>query len=202
MDDMRNYHSVSNLAFLSKVLERVVARQLLKHMSCNQLHDPLQSAYKACHSTETALLRIKNDIDTALDQRHGVLLLLLDLSAAFDALDHDILLKRLTTEIGICGRALDWFRSYLSSRKQRVSINGALSDPSHLTVGVPQGSVLGPLLFLVYVLPLRRIIDSFHVQRHGYADDTQLYTYFTLADTASLSSAIERMTKCAAAVQA
>ena len=161
-----------------------------------------QSAYKPGHSTETALLRIKNDIDSALNKGKGVLLLLLDLSAAFDALDHNVLIKRLTSEVGIQGKALDWFKSYLSSRKQYVNMNGTLSNPSELNVGVPQGSVLGPVLFLIYMLPLRRIIETFQVQRHGYADDSQLYNYFTLSDTTSLSSAINQLQRCAAAVRA
>lgn len=203
VEDMKNYRPVSNLAFLGKVLERVVAKQLLEHMSINDLHDPLQSAYKPRHSTETVLLTIKNDIDSALDRGQGVLLLLLDLSAAFDALDHKVLLTRLSTEVGIRGKALEWFSSYLSSRKQCVTINGASSNPSDLTIGVPQGSVLGPLLFLVYVLPLRRIIESFNVQRHGYADYSQLYNYFTLsANAGGIPLAVEQLEKCAAAVQA
>jgi len=201
VEDMKNYRPVSNLSFLSKVLERVIAKQLVQHMSTHQLHDPLQSAYKAAHSTETALLKIKNDIDMALDRGQGVLLLLLDLSAAFDALDHTVLLERLESEVGIQGKALDWFKSYLSVRKQCVTVKGTLSDPSELTVGVPQGSVLGPLLFLVYVLPLRRIIDSFQVNRHGYADDSQLYEYFTLSDNSSLGRAIAQLENCAAAVR-
>ena len=98
---------MSNLAFLSNVLERVVAKQLLHHTSTH----PLQSAYKLGHSTETALLKIKNDIDSALDRGQGVLPLLLDMSAAFDALDHDVLIDSLSSEVGICGKAPDWFRS-------------------------------------------------------------------------------------------
>jgi hypothetical protein len=83
-----------------------------------------------------------------------------------------------------------------------VTISGALSAPSDLTVGVPQGSVLGPLLFLVYVLPLRRLVESFSVNRHGYADDSQLWSYFTLSQTTSFTSAVAQLEKCAAAVRA
>lgn len=111
-------------------------------------------------------------------------------------------MQRLSSEVGIQGKAHEWFKSYLASRKQCVIINGELSVPSQLTVGVPQGSVLGPLLFLVYMLPLRRIIESFEIQRHSFADDSQLYNYFTLGDPASFSTCIKQVEKCAAAVRA
>ena len=112
--DFKNFRPVSNLPFLSKLLERVVAKQLTDHMSRHNLHDALQSAYRPKHSTETALLKIKCDIDTALERGEGTLLLLLDLSAAFDTLDHHIILDRLSQCVGISGQALKWFDSYLS----------------------------------------------------------------------------------------
>jgi hypothetical protein len=202
LDDMKNYRPVANLSFVSKTLERVIAKQIQDHMTQHQLHDPLQSAYKPRHSTETALLRIKSDIDCALDRGQGVVLLLLDLSAAFDALDHNILFERLTKEVGIQGKALDWCKSYLTSRTHRINLSGTLSDPAQLTVGVPQGSVLGPLLFLIYILPLRRVIEAFPIDRHGYADETQLYDYFILNDLASLTQTLGKLENCAASVRA
>jgi len=200
--DTRNYRPIANLPFLSKVIERVIAKQLQDHMHKHHLHDPLQSAYKPRHGTESALLRIKNDIDSALDKGQGVVLLLLDLSAAFDALDHNILITRLTEEVGIQSSALEWCKSYLSARTHRVTLNNVLSDPAQLTVGVPQGSVLGPLFFLIYILPLRRVIEAFSVQRHGYADDTQLYDYFSLSAPSGLTSTLHNMESCAASVRA
>jgi hypothetical protein len=128
-------------------------------MSKHGLHDPLQSAYRAAHSTETALLKIKDDFDRALDQGDGTLLVLLDLSAAFDTIDHEILLDRLQQYIGVSGTALQWFRSYLQDRDQCILISNTRSNPCKLNIGVPQGSVLGPLLFLVYILPLMEIIN-------------------------------------------
>ncbi|MCG8431411.1 MAG: reverse transcriptase family protein, partial [Candidatus Omnitrophica bacterium] len=135
----------------------------------------LQSAYKRNHSTETALLRVQNDIRMMVDKHGAAILVLLDLSAAFDTIDHDILLERLEKLIGIRGTALEWFRSYLTNRTQHVQINGTWSTARELLYGVPQGSVLGPLLFLIYILPLGKLIDQGATPRHGYADDTQLY---------------------------
>ena len=201
LEDKKNYRPVSNLAFLGKLLEKAVAKQLSHHMSENHLHDCLQSAYKPKHGTETALIKIKNDIDLAMNKGQGVLLLLLDLSAAFDTLDHSTLLNRLSSDVGINGTALNWFKSYLSARTQRVIIDSVLSDPVDLTVGVPQGSILGPLLFLIYILPLGKLIDQFNIKRHGYADDTQLYTYFSLNDPQSLSQAMLNIEKCVTAVK-
>ena len=104
-NDLKNYRPISQLPFISKALEKIVSSQLQKYMSLNSLHEPLQSAYKPGHSTETAILKVKNDIDYALGNRKGVLLVLLDLSAAFDTVDHSILLKRMTTYLGVSGTA-------------------------------------------------------------------------------------------------
>ena len=137
-------------------------------------------------STETALLRIQDHINRGLDAGVGSLLVLLDLSAAFDTIDHTILLERLEAVAGIRGAALAWLRSYLHDRTQSVIINGVRSTTVDLSTGVPQGSVLGPLLFLVYVIPLRSVIGRHPgVHHHGYADDRQLYTQFNLRDVDS-----------------
>ncbi|KAK6168510.1 hypothetical protein SNE40_021026 [Patella caerulea] len=128
----KNYRPVSKLPFLEKVLEKVISCQIRDYLVKNNLHDPLQSAYKHGHSTETALLKIKTDIDLALDKNHGVNLVLLDLSAAFDTVSHDILFKRLEN-IGIKGSALDWITSYLSNRIQQVQINGIVSKPKPIS---------------------------------------------------------------------
>ena len=107
---------------------------------------------------------------------------MLDLSAAFDTVDHDVLLERLKSGLGICGTALNWFKSYLSGRSQSVLINGTQSKPTSLVCGVPQGSVLGPILFTIYMLPLGDIIKRHGMQFHMYADDCQLYTTFEASD--------------------
>ena len=130
-------------------------------MITSGLHEPLQSAYKAGHSTETALRRFHNDVFTNMDNQSATVLVLLDLSAAFDTIDHSVLFDRMENIIGIERTALNWFRSYLEGggRSQRIQIGDVISLISVLLLfGVPQGSVLGPLLFLIYMLPLGVII--------------------------------------------
>jgi hypothetical protein len=149
-------------------------------MEENDLFCPIQSAYRSNHSTETALLKIQNDILLALDSGKGVILVLLDLSAAFDTIDHNILLSRLRSRIGVDGPALQWVSSYLDGRYQAVSLAGECSDPVLLTTGVPQGSVMGPLDFIAYLRPTFDIAQRHGVSMHQYADDTQLYLTFDL----------------------
>ena len=146
----KNYWPVSNLSVISKVTERAVFLQIDNHMKKHHLYPSLQSAYRKNHVTETALLKVTNDILMEMNSQHAVLLVLLDLSTAFDTVDHGVLLRRLQTSFGISGAPLDWFKSYLSARSQRVSIPGALSDSPPLDWGVPQGSCNVPLFYIIY----------------------------------------------------
>ena len=174
-DILKNYRPVSNLFYISKLLERVVAGRLTDYMTENNLHEHLQSAYKPGHSTETALVKVQNDILTSIDQHGVVILVMLDLSAAFDTIDHDILFSRMENTLGITGQALAWFKSYLSGRTLRIKIDKSFSELQDILWSVPQGSVLGPLLFLIYLLPLGKLIRKHGLELHIYADDTQLY---------------------------
>ena len=175
--DFKSYRPVSNLPFLSKLLERTVAAQMNDFLLSNSALPTFQSAYRQNHSTESALLKVFSDLCRAVDDGNTCLLGLLDMSAAFDTVDHEILLKRLEITFGICGVTLQWFKSYLADRMQAVNIMGHSSTFTRLRHGVPQGSVLGPLLFLLYTAPIAEIIMHHGLSHHCYADDTQVYFY-------------------------
>lgn len=197
----KNYRPVCNLQYVSKLTEKVVFNQVYDHMVSNAIFPVLQSSYRQFHSTETALIKVMNDILLKMNSQHVTLLILLDLSAAFDTVDHQILLERLSDEVGIRGTALNWFRSYLSGRSQRVFVHGVFSRPFDLNCGVPQGSCLGPLLFIIYVSKLFKIVEHYLPDAHCFADDTQLYLSFKpLGDTAQ-ADAIQAMEKCIDAVR-
>ncbi|PFX19417.1 TNF receptor-associated factor 4 [Stylophora pistillata] len=144
-------------------------------MTTLNLDEKLQSAYKKLHSTETALLKVHDDILRTMDRGCTVVLLLLDLSAAFDTVEHGILLHRLDIRFGIKGKVLAWFKSYLTDRSQFVSINGSNSSHSDLMFEVPQESLLGPILYLLYTSPLGDIIRRHDMNFHFYAVDCQVY---------------------------
>jgi hypothetical protein len=195
IDDLSSYRPISNLNFISKILERVVCARLNDHLSSFPSLSPYQSAYRKFHSCETALLRITNDLLLACNKQKVSALVLLDLSAAFDTIDHHILLSRLTTTFGISGTAHNFFSSYLSNRTQSVIIASDLSQSAAVPTGVPQGSVLGPLLFNLYTTPLSSLFQNTPITPHFYADDTQLYISFSSSDSdyalAQLTSALD-----------
>jgi len=196
---LKNYRPVSNLSFLSKILEKVVSKFLTTHRTDHDLHVPLQSAYRQFHSTETALLKVHNDVLRALDRGECVFLVLLDLSAAFDTVDHSVLRDRMQQEFGITGGALSWLLSYMTDRHQAVMVRGVESEDKVLQYGVPQGSVLGPELFKDYIAPLANLIRSHRIDFHGYADDTQLYATFVPGEDER--QVLDRMQRCIAAVK-
>ena len=171
---LKNYRPISNLPFLSKVLERVVLNQLQNHLHSNNLVETHQAAYRKNHSTETALLYTTNNLLLQNDSHNISAVGLLDLSAAFDTLDHKILLERLHKTFGLQDTVLGWFESYLLNRRQSVVADGAKSNPTLLSFGVPQGSVLGPILFTLYTQPLSTVIQRNNCSYQKYADDTEI----------------------------
>jgi hypothetical protein len=193
---LASYRPVSNLPFLSKTIERVVAKQLTDHLEKHHIFDPQQSAYRQFHSCESSLLAISDSILSSMDKKEVTLLILLDLTAAFDCVDHQILSQPLTA-CGIRDSAHQWLMSFLSNRHQKVSVNGKLSSSLPLKIGVPQGSVLGPLLFTLYLSGLRDVIASFNVKYVLYADDIQLYISCPINE---LPLALTRLHNCIKAV--
>ncbi len=188
-----NYRPISNLAFLGKVLKRIVLRQLQSHIDREPALNPNQSAYRRAHSTETALNRIVNDILSAMDRKKITVVSLFDFSAAFDTIDHTILLERLATNYNITATALLWLKSYLTDRQQAVYIGDHHSSMFTVARGVPQGSVLGPVLFAMYTVPLHHIVTSHGLTGHFYADDTQIVAS---CDVVDLAKTLQRVEAC------
>ena len=191
---------MSNLPFISKLVERVVAKQLNMHIDEHALHDPFQSAYRRGHSTETALPRVKNGIAETLDKKCTTILVMLDLSAAFDSVVHELLMTRLEQSFGITDKALAWLRSYISERNQKVVVGSAESGGSVVTRGVPQGSVLGPILYCIYTKPIGRIITRHGMNHHCYADHLQIY--LAVDRDESIVTALAKVELCVAEVAA
>ena len=171
---LNSYRPISNLSFLSKIIESVVHRQLMEHLEKIDVLPENQSAYRKNHSTESALCSVMNDLLKIIDSGKCGILILLDLSAAFDTVVHEFLLEDLVA-IGVTEDALKWFESYLSGRKFCVAIAKEESESRQQIRGVPQGSVLGPTLFSIYTIELSWILSKHKVKFKFFADDTQFY---------------------------
>ena len=166
-----NYRPISLLPIVSKVLEKVVFLQVYDYFVKNKLLYDSQYGFRKLHSTEFAALEFTDKIIHNLDEGNLPLAIFLDLSKAFDTIDHSILIYKLQY-YGIQGTSLDWFKSYVNNRKQYVQYNTCNSSHSTITTGVPQGSILGPLLFIIYMNDIANVTDKFHFTL--YADDTSL----------------------------
>ena len=197
-DQLKSYRPISNLSFLSKVVEKCVAEQLVDHLEKHGLFAKFQSAYRTKHSCETATVKIVNDILLQIDSKSQVILMLLDLSAAFDTISHSELLRRLENEYRIGGRVLKWIKSYLSGRSAKVKIGSTESSSKPIEIGVPQGSILGPLLFILYMKDLEKIAALYDLTIHLYADDSQIYVSFS---PESIGEVTERLQKCMAHIK-
>uniref|UniRef100_A0A8C9VNC9 Reverse transcriptase domain-containing protein n=1 Tax=Scleropages formosus TaxID=113540 RepID=A0A8C9VNC9_SCLFO len=176
-NSVQNYRLVSLLSFLSKALEQAACDQLSDFLTRNHLLDGYQSGFKVGHSTETALLAVSDALQAARAASLSLVLIFLDLSAASDTVNHRILLSSLN-QLGIKCAALRWFESYLSARSYQVVWRSSRSSLLPLSAGVPQGSVLGPLLFSIYTSSLSPVIASHGFKYHCYADDIQLFLSF------------------------
>ena len=173
-NDLNNYRPVSNLCFIAKILEKLVLSQVSSYLNSHNLYNTCHSAYRPGHSTETALLKVVNDLFLSLDKGNISVLALLDFSSAFDTIDHPILVHRLHTDFGYTDTVLQWFSSYLTDRTHYDSLSNYCSAFTTVHSGVPQGSVLDPMHFTMYIKPLSAIIYSHSIIHHSFADDIQL----------------------------
>ena len=195
---MKNYRLVSNLSIFSKIFEKVVVSRLNSHIDSSHTSNDYQSAYRKFHSTKTALFKIHSDILSSIDDGEVTALTLLDLSAAFDIIDYTILLKRLNNWCGVTGKALNWLKSYLTGRSQRIKLGNCLSSKSDLSFGVPQRLVLGPLFFILDITPLSSLISGHTIPHHLIADDSHLYIFLSSGNSAA---ALNGLQSCLASVQ-
>ena len=145
-----NYRPISKLSVLCKILEGLISNQLKEFLSKNCILNDLQSGFRKKHGTVTATMKVLNEIITAIDEKEHCAALFLDLSKAFDKVDHSVLLQKLVN-IGFSSKSVKWFENYLSDRTQRVQADGLSSSCKNIHYGVPQGSILGPILLIVYI---------------------------------------------------
>ena len=167
-----NYRPISVLSVIAKVFETIVHQQVTSYFISNDLFTEAQSGFRSGHSTQDVLLRVTEDWKLALDADDLVGIMFIDLSKAFDSIDHSLLIAKLSA-YGFDGISLRWFTNYLSNRRQRVVLDHVYSDWATVMRGVPQGSVLGPLLFIIYMNDLPAVIQHSHMNL--FADDIALY---------------------------
>uniref|UniRef100_A0A8C5N2E5 Reverse transcriptase domain-containing protein n=1 Tax=Gouania willdenowi TaxID=441366 RepID=A0A8C5N2E5_GOUWI len=190
---LTNYRPISNLCVLSKILESLVCDQLKEFLYSNEILSKLQSGFRKKHSTITATMKVINDIIAALDKKQYCASLFIDLSKAFDTVDHAILKRRLHL-IGLSEHTVAWFSNYLENRTQCIKYEGLCSEFVTVHKGVPQGSVLGPLLFILYINNVEENVSDANM--HFYADDTIIYCFGS-----SLEQAVNSLQKAFVSVQ-
>jgi len=197
--NMANFRPVPDLSFMSKVIEKAVSRQLNEYFSDQGLMPRHQSAYRKHYSTEMAMLRVMSDALTAADQRCVTLIGLLDLSAAFDCVDNALLLQRLQHTFGLSGTVLCWLTSFVTGRSQQVAYGGQLSPTQSVLFGVPQGSVLGLLRFVLYTADLSRVAANHGFTLPQYTDYCQVYTSTSVDDA---TATVDPFSRCLDDVEA
>jgi hypothetical protein len=202
IDDLSNYRPVSNIPYLGKIIEKAVCEQITNAALLSGNTELYQSAYTKNCSTETALLDVMNNIYQSTSKSHVVCLVMLDLSAAFDSVSHDILLNRLHYRFGFDGKVLDWIKSYLCNRTQKVTVNGEFSSEIVIEHGVPQGSILGPFLFIFFTSPIGEICRKYGIKFHIYADDLQLYCELDPKNPNDTQTNINNLECCIAEIRA
>ena len=172
---LSNYRPISHLTTLTKLLEKVIYKQLILYLTANDILVPQQSAFRKLHSTETTIHSLLDDLLKSLDNDFPIQLLLLDLSSAFDTINLDLLIYRLKL-IGLEDTVLLWFSNYITNRTYRTKINKSISPKHKVLFGVHQGSSLSPILLCIYLLPLSKLIKSFPTVKYNiYADDIEIH---------------------------
>ena len=171
--NQENYRPVSNLCFLSKLVECCMLKQLLTHCDDNCLLPDFQSAYHANYSTETSFARMTNDILWAMEEQHITVMVILDLSVAFDTVNHNILLKILESQFRATDTALKWFDSYFRPRSFKVHIGDEFSEFNQLSFSVLQGSCCGANIFTCYCAIINKVVPDL-ASINGFADDHSL----------------------------
>ena len=192
--------AVSNLSFISKVIEWCMLLQSSEHCREYNLQPDYQSAYREDYSCETAILKISDNILWAMEKQSITALIALDLSAAFDMVDHNILLDILTTKFGIEEKSLQWFREYLRPWSFKVIINNKYSEEKDLTLSVPQGSCAGVNIFNLYCSPLHLVIPD-SLQLSGFADKHSVRKAFKASDRSAEESTIKELEQCMVTVK-
>ena len=192
---MSNFRPVSNLSFICKIIEKCMLLQLSHHCDKYSLQPDYQSAYREHYSCKTAILKLSNDILWAMEKQHVTCLVALDLSAAFDTVDHPTLLSVLKHKFSIEDNALQWFDQYLRPRSFKVTINGKYSSDKDLSVSVPQGSCTGANIFNLYCSPLHEVIPS-DLQLSGFANDLSVRKSFNASKREEELNTLTSMEAC------
>ena len=194
--ELQNYRPVSNLSFLSKILEKAALRQITKYIEVNKLLPHYQSAYRKNHGVETAMLKMYSDLLSAIDNSQVTIVVMIDLSAAFDTVDIPTVIDILHDEFGIKDTPLKWVESYLTQRSVKVIIDNSFSDTEHLKFGVPQGSCAGPVIFTMYIAALKNIGKKYNLELYGYADDHKIAFRIQVGDLENEATVIKQLDEC------